>query len=121
MKICNNTIGNRTRDLPVCSTVPQLRHRGPWYVNKRKKFWRKRLKYLVAGASFVCEEGGLVIQVCLSPCYSLMSAVYMAVCRALALTNHRVKIAAMYGRRILYLLIGRLIRFSDPVSIINND
>ena len=23
MKISNNTIGNRTRDLPVCSTVPQ--------------------------------------------------------------------------------------------------
>jgi hypothetical protein len=30
MKNSNNTIGNRSRDLPVCSAVPQpLRHRVP--------------------------------------------------------------------------------------------
>jgi hypothetical protein len=30
MKICSDIIGNRTRDLPVCSAVPQpLRHRVP--------------------------------------------------------------------------------------------
>jgi len=37
MKNSNNTIGNRTRDLPACSSVPQpMRHRVPpftaWYV-----------------------------------------------------------------------------------------
>jgi hypothetical protein len=33
MKNPNNTIGNRSRDLPVCSAVPQLlRHRVPLYI-----------------------------------------------------------------------------------------
>jgi len=31
MKNSNDTIGNRTRDLPVCTAVPQLRHRVPPY------------------------------------------------------------------------------------------
>jgi hypothetical protein len=29
IKNCNDTIGNRTRDLPACSAVPQLRYRVP--------------------------------------------------------------------------------------------
>jgi hypothetical protein len=46
MKNSNNTIGNRSRDLPVCSAVPQpLRHSvrnikyiTMEYINKNKKF-----------------------------------------------------------------------------------
>jgi hypothetical protein len=37
MKITNDTIGNRSRDLPVCSTVPQpLRNRVPLENNVSK-------------------------------------------------------------------------------------
>jgi hypothetical protein len=35
MKKSSDTIGNGTRDLPVCSAVPQpLRHRSPLYTKK---------------------------------------------------------------------------------------
>jgi hypothetical protein len=35
MKNSNDTIGNRSRDLPVCSAVPQpLRHRVPYHQYK---------------------------------------------------------------------------------------
>ena len=40
MKNSNDTIGNRTRDLPVCSTVPQPTSspRNPSYSNTRNKY-----------------------------------------------------------------------------------
>jgi hypothetical protein len=51
IKNSNNTIGNRTRDLPVCNAVPQpLRHRVPPTKNVVWTF------FYIRGA---CKDGGL--------------------------------------------------------------
>jgi hypothetical protein len=46
MKKSSDTIGNRTRDLPVCSAVPQpLRHRVPLFRPLRLAFLRNVLAF----------------------------------------------------------------------------
>jgi hypothetical protein len=66
MKNSNNTIGNRSRDLPVCSTVPKpLRHRVPPERNCRgtkietRKLKRKICIYFAYVLSRVREINGL--------------------------------------------------------------
>jgi hypothetical protein len=46
MKNSSGTIGNRTRDLPACSAVPQLRHRIP------PNIFTHTLKYRGQGGTF---------------------------------------------------------------------
>jgi hypothetical protein len=55
MKNSNDTIGNRSRDLPVCSAVPQpLRYRVP---NQSKKEEALKEKYLLSSIHVEIFEG----------------------------------------------------------------
>jgi hypothetical protein len=49
MKESSDTIGNQTRDLPVCSAVPQpLRHRVPHKITIQNQIYKKRAPVFTA-------------------------------------------------------------------------
>ena len=60
MKNSNDTIGNRTPDLPVCNAVPQLRHRVPLRIRRGKKEIKKERCVLMAKPSLCSSIRSLV-------------------------------------------------------------
>jgi hypothetical protein len=57
MKNSNDNIGNRSRDLPVCSAEPQpLRHRVPLYDKEKRKIFVAEWKEVIARCRKIHNE-----------------------------------------------------------------